>query len=164
MKFIDEANISVKAGDGGQGCAGFRREKHTPRGGPDGGDGGKGGDVAISGTKNLTSLLDFRYRRIFKAEKGKNGSGSNKKGRDGEGLLIHVPLGTIIFEEGSEEPLADITGERTLVLLQRAAGVEEAMPVLSVQPTGLLTSSSLVNLARKDSFIWCSSSLQMLVL
>lgn len=119
MKFIDEAKIFVKAGDGGQGCAGFRRAKFAPRGGPDGGDGGKGGDVAISGTKSLTSLLDFKYRRIFKAEKGKNGSGSNKKGRDGEGLLIHVPLGTIIFEEGSEEPLADITGEQDTCIVAK---------------------------------------------
>jgi GTP-binding protein len=119
MKFIDEAKIFVKAGDGGQGCAGFRRAKFAPRGGPDGGDGGKGGDVVISGTKNLTSLLDFRYRRIFKAEKGKNGSGSNKKGRDGEGLLIHVPLGTIIFEEGSEEPLADITGQQDTCIVAK---------------------------------------------
>jgi GTP-binding protein len=112
MKFIDEAKIFVKAGDGGQGCVSFRREKFAPKGGPDGGDGGKGGDVAISGRKNLTSLLDFKYRRIFKAEKGKNGSGSNKRGRDGEGLVIHVPLGTIIFEEGIEEPLADITEDQ----------------------------------------------------
>lgn len=113
MKFVDEAKIFVKAGDGGHGCASFRREKFVPKGGPDGGDGGKGGDVIVSGSKNLSSLLDFKYRRIFKAEKGKNGSGSNKRGRDGKDLVIHVPLGTIIFEEGNEEPLADITGEQS---------------------------------------------------
>jgi GTP-binding protein len=112
MKFIDEATIFVKAGDGGQGCASFRREKFAPRGGPDGGDGGNGGDVVIAGAKNLISLLDFKYRRIYKAEKGKNGSGSNKTGRHGKGLVIHVPLGTILFEEGSEEPLADITADQ----------------------------------------------------
>jgi len=110
MKFVDEAKIFVKAGDGGQGCASFRREKFIPKGGPDGGDGGKGGDVVISGTQDLTSLLDFKYRRIFKADKGKNGSGSNKRGRDGKNLVVHVPLGTVVFEEGHEEPLADITG------------------------------------------------------
>ncbi len=112
MKFVDEAKIFVKAGDGGHGCASFRREKFVPKGGPDGGDGGKGGDVVVSGTKNLSSLLDFKYRRIFKAEKGKNGSGSNKRGREGKNLVIHVPLGTILFEEGNEEPLADITREQ----------------------------------------------------
>jgi len=78
MKFVDEAKILVKAGDGGQGCTSFRREKFVPKGGPDGGDGGKGGDVVISGSQNLASLLDFKYRRIFKAEKGKNGSSRNK--------------------------------------------------------------------------------------
>lgn len=114
MKFVDEAKIFVKAGDGGHGCASFRREKFVPKGGPDGGDGGKGGSVVVSGTKDLSSLLDFKYRRIFKAEKGKNGSGSNKRGRDGQDLVIHVPLGTILFEEGYEEPLADITSEQSV--------------------------------------------------
>lgn len=113
MKFVDEAKIFVKAGDGGKGCASFRREKFVPKGGPDGGDGGTGGDVTLSGTKDLGSLLDFKYRRIFKAEKGKNGSSSNKRGRDGKSLVIHVPLGTIVFEEGSEKPLADITEEQS---------------------------------------------------
>ncbi len=112
MKFIDEAKIFVKAGDGGQGCASFRREKFVPKGGPDGGDGGKGGDVVISGSQDLASLLDFKYRRIFKAEKGKNGSGSNKKGREGKNLVVHVPFGTIVFEEGSKKPLADITSDQ----------------------------------------------------
>ncbi|MBP8745093.1 MAG: GTPase ObgE, partial [Syntrophorhabdus sp.] len=87
MKFVDEAKILVKAGDGGQGCTSFRREKFVPKGGPDGGDGGKGGDVVISGSQNLASLLDFKYRRIFKAEKGKNGSSRNKRGRDGKNLI-----------------------------------------------------------------------------
>jgi len=112
MKFIDEAKIFVKAGDGGQGCASFRREKFVPKGGPDGGDGGKGGDVVISGSQDLASLLDFKYRRIFKAEKGKNGSGSNKKGREGKNLVIHVPFGTVVFEEGNSKPLVDITSDQ----------------------------------------------------
>jgi GTP-binding protein len=123
MKFVDEAKIFVKAGDGGHGCASFRREKFVPKGGPDGGDGGKGGDVVVSGTKNLSSLLDFKYRRIFKAEKGKNGSGSNKRGREGKNLVIQVPLGTILFEEGNEEPLADITREQnTFTVAQGGRG------------------------------------------
>ena len=119
MKFVDEAKIFVKAGDGGQGCASFRREKFVPKGGPDGGDGGKGGDVVISGTQDLASLLDFKYRRIFKAEKGKNGSGNNKRGREGKNLVIHVPFGTIVFEEGSNEPLADITGDQGTCIVAR---------------------------------------------
>ncbi|OPY75986.1 MAG: GTPase Obg [Syntrophorhabdus sp. PtaU1.Bin153] len=109
MKFVDEATIYVKAGDGGQGCASFRREKFVPKGGPDGGDGGKGGDVVISGTKDLASLLDFKYRHIFRAEKGKNGSGSNKRGRDGKDLHIRVPLGTMVFQEDDPVPVCDVT-------------------------------------------------------
>ena len=119
MKFVDEAKIFVKAGDGGQGCASFRREKFVPKGGPDGGDGGKGGDVVISGTQDLASLLDFKYRHIFKAEKGKNGSGNNKRGREGKNLVIHVPFGTIVFEEGNNAPLADITGDQVTCIVAR---------------------------------------------
>jgi GTP-binding protein len=119
MKFVDEAKIFVKAGDGGQGCASFRREKFVPKGGPDGGNGGKGGDVVISGTQDLASLLDFKYRRIFKAEKGKNGSGNDKRGREGKNLVIHVPFGTIVFEEGNNEPLADITGDQGTCIVAR---------------------------------------------
>ncbi len=99
MRFVDEVSIFVKAGDGGRGCVSFRREKYVPKGGPDGGDGGKGGDVIIKGDKNQISLLDFKYRRVFKAEKGSNGSGNNKKGRDGKDCIIRVPLGTLIYEE-----------------------------------------------------------------
>ena len=119
MKFIDEAKIFVKAGDGGQGCASFRREKFVPKGGPDGGDGGKGGDVVIWGSQNLSSLLDFKYRRIFKAEKGKNGSGRNKKGKDGRSLIIHVPCGTLVFEEGNNKPLIDITRDQDTYIVAR---------------------------------------------
>lgn len=111
MKFIDEATIYVKAGDGGHGCASFRREKFVPKGGPDGGDGGKGGDVAIVATTNLASLLDFKYKRIFKAENGKNGSGSNKRGRDGKDTLIYVPLGTLVFDEDESTLLCDIVAD-----------------------------------------------------
>ncbi len=111
MKFIDEARIYVKAGDGGHGCASFRREKFVPKGGPDGGDGGKGGDVAITATADLASLLDFRYRHSFKAENGKSGSGSNKRGRDGKNVPIRVPLGTLVFDENESTLLCDITGD-----------------------------------------------------
>jgi GTP-binding protein len=109
MKFVDEANIYVKAGDGGNGCSSFRREKYVPRGGPDGGDGGKGGDVVIFGKKDLTSLLDFKYKLIYRAENGKNGSGKNKKGRDGKDVYINLPLGTIVYDDRDSTLLYDIT-------------------------------------------------------
>lgn len=113
MRFIDEVSIYVKAGDGGRGCLSFRREKYVPKGGPDGGDGGKGGDVILKGQRNLFSLLDFKYKRIFKAQNGKPGSGNNKKGRDGKDLVIKVPLGTLVFEETEDGliPLGEILKE-----------------------------------------------------
>lgn len=99
MKFVDEAEIYVKAGRGGRGCLSFRREKYVPKGGPDGGDGGKGGDVILRGNKDLISLLDFKYKRNYRAENGKNGGGNNKKGRDGADLIIPVPIGTVVYND-----------------------------------------------------------------
>ncbi|HOJ71379.1 MAG TPA: GTPase ObgE [Syntrophorhabdaceae bacterium] len=109
MKFIDEAEIYVKAGRGGRGCVSFRREKFVPKGGPDGGDGGKGGDVIIVGKKDLSTLADFRYKRLYRAENGKPGSSRNKKGRDGRDILISLPLGTIIYDKRYTNPIYDIT-------------------------------------------------------
>ncbi len=109
MKFVDEAKIYVEAGKGGNGCVSFRREKFVPRGGPDGGDGGKGGDVIITGKKSLTSLMDFRYKRVYRAENGKHGSGKNKTGRDGRDITIHVPLGTVVYGENGDSLLCEIT-------------------------------------------------------
>ncbi|MBP1749442.1 MAG: Obg family GTPase CgtA [Deltaproteobacteria bacterium] len=105
MKFIDEATIHVEAGRGGSGCVSFRRAKFIPRGGPDGGDGGKGGDVIIAGNKDLASLHDFRYKRNYKAENGKAGSGSNKTGREGSDIIINVPLGTVVYDRDSSVAL-----------------------------------------------------------
>src|SRR3990170_3053374 len=107
--FIDEAKIWVKAGDGGNGCVAFRREKYVPRGGPSGGDGGDGGDVALESTEHLNTLLPFRYNREFRGERGRHGEGSNRHGREGEDTLIRVPVGTILFEEESGERLFDFT-------------------------------------------------------
>jgi len=112
MKFIDEASIYVKAGDGGSGCVSFRREKFVPRGGPDGGDGGRGGDVVFVASERMTSLLDFRYRREFKAEKGRPGQGSLKSGRKGRDLVIKVPVGTVIKDASTGEVLADLVRPR----------------------------------------------------
>jgi GTPase len=111
MKFVDEARIFVKAGDGGRGSASFRREKYVPRGGPDGGDGGRGGDVVIFGKRDLASLLDFKYRHTFRAENGKNGSGKNKTGRGGKDETIYLPLGTLVYDERDKTLLCDIVSE-----------------------------------------------------
>ncbi len=108
MKFIDEATIYVKAGDGGRGCVSFRREKFIPKGGPDGGDGGRGGDVVFIASRRLASLLDFRYRREYKAQKGLQGAGSLKSGAAGRTLKVKVPVGTIIKDADTGEVLADL--------------------------------------------------------
>lgn len=110
MKFVDEAIITVKAGDGGDGCISFRREKFVPKGGPDGGNGGKGGSVVFTVDANIKTLLDFRHRPFYRAEAGKRGEGNNKTGRDGEDLIIRVPPGTLVLDADSGQPLADLTG------------------------------------------------------
>lgn len=107
MKFIDEAKIYVKAGNGGRGCVSFRREKYIPRGGPDGGDGGKGGDVIIVADERLASLLDFQYKRHYEAERGEHGQGNKRAGKDGQDIIIHVPLGTVIKDTETGEIIAD---------------------------------------------------------
>lgn len=121
MKFVDEAFVHIKAGDGGNGCISFRREKYVPRGGPDGGDGGKGGDVVIIGNNSLTSLIDFKYKKKYIAEKGKNGTGRNKTGREGKDVFIGVPPGTLIYEiNGETETLvADVTNDREFFVAAR---------------------------------------------
>ncbi|MCI0469712.1 MAG: GTPase ObgE [Nitrospirae bacterium] len=111
MKFIDYVKIYVKAGDGGRGCVSFRREKYVPRGGPNGGDGGRGGNVIIRATKELNTLLDLRYHREYQAERGEHGKGSNKHGRDGEDIIIMVPVGTYIKDTDSGEIIADLDNE-----------------------------------------------------
>ncbi len=97
MKFIDEAIITVQSGDGGRGCVSFRREKFIPRGGPDGGDGGKGGDVVFVATSRRRTLYQFRYRNILKAKNGGGGQGKKKAGKNGEDLKIEIPIGTLVF-------------------------------------------------------------------
>lgn len=117
MKFIDEAIIKVEAGRGGNGCLSFRREKFIPRGGPDGGDGGDGGSIYLEATTDLNTLVDFRYKRQYKAENGQAGRGANCSGKKGEDLIIQVPLGTMIFDAETRELLGDINqaGERLLI-------------------------------------------------
>lgn len=109
MKFLDQAKIYLKSGDGGNGCCAFRREKYIEFGGPNGGNGGKGGDVIFEALPNLNTLIDFRYRQHFKAPKGQNGSGRDCTGAKGENLIIKVPVGTEIVADDGETVIKDMT-------------------------------------------------------
>jgi GTP-binding protein len=115
--FVDEAKISVKAGDGGNGCVAFRREKYVPRGGPSGGDGGHGGSVYLEANPNDNTLLRYRYNREFKGDRGRHGEGSNCTGVSGDDLILKVPVGTLVYDESGHELLADLSaaGQKVLV-------------------------------------------------
>ncbi|MDO5505518.1 MAG: GTPase ObgE [Pseudoxanthomonas suwonensis] len=117
MKLVDEAEITVIAGNGGNGCVGFRREKFIPLGGPDGGDGGDGGSVWLQADENLNTLVDFRHQRQFKAQRGQNGMGQQKYGKGGDDLVVMVPVGTEVHNVETEELIGDLTehGQRLLV-------------------------------------------------
>ena len=115
--FIDRVKVRVSAGTGGSGCVSFRREWREPLGGPDGGAGGRGGDVVVRGDSNLATLLDYTYRDAWEAERGEHGMGSNKTGRDGKGVVLPVPTGTVIKDVDSGEVLGEIleSGEELIV-------------------------------------------------
>src|SRR5580698_9591854 len=115
--FIDEARMLVKAGDGGNGCLAFRREKYVPRGGPSGGDGGRGGDIFLVSTEHQNTLLQFRFNPEHKAQRGRHGEGSNRTGAEGHSIELQVPVGTVVYDEATGERLHDFTtaGERFLV-------------------------------------------------
>ena len=114
--FIDEAKIHVAGGHGGRGCLAFRREKFVPRGGPSGGDGGKGGSIYLESSQHLNTLLKFRYKREFTAERGGHGEGSNCHGKNGEDLVIQVPVGTVVWDAASGEKLYDFTAAGKMFL------------------------------------------------
>ena len=115
--FIDEVRILVKAGDGGNGCLAFRREKYVPRGGPSGGDGGRGGDVVLVASEHANTLLMFRFNPEHKAERGRHGEGSNRTGAEGESIEVAVPVGTVVYDDATGERLFDFTdaGQRFTV-------------------------------------------------
>ena len=117
MKFLDQQKIFVKSGDGGAGCAGFRREKYVEFGGPDGGDGGRGGNVIAECVANLNTLIDFRYQQHFKARRGDHGQGCNKNGKASDDIILKVPVGTQIFDENQDDMIADLTepGEKVIL-------------------------------------------------
>ena len=120
MKFIDEAKIFIKSGDGGDGCLSFRREKYIEFGGPDGGNGGKGGDIIIEGTKSLNTLVDYRFQKHFKAQKGRGGAGRNRTGAAGKDMILKIPVGTEILQD--DEILADIINDEKMILFPGGEG------------------------------------------
>jgi GTP-binding protein len=119
MNFIDEAYLEIKAGDGGSGASSFRREKYIPFGGPDGGDGGKGGDIYFKVNTNSNTLIDFQNKKIFNAKNGERGAGKNKFGAAGEDLVIEVPLGTVIYDDNTQEELIDCTDQSGSYLIAK---------------------------------------------
>jgi len=119
MKFIDEATIKVYAGDGGNGVATFRREKYEPMGGPDGGDGGRGGSIHAIADRNINTLVDYRYTRVFRAKRGENGRGSDCYGARGEDMVLRVPVGTVITDKGSGQVIADLAHDGQQAMLAK---------------------------------------------
>ena len=119
IMFIDEAIIRVKAGNGGNGCMAFRREKYVPRGGPSGGDGGKGGDVWMESSERHNTLVHFRFNPEYKSERGRHGEGSKKTGRDGEDIVLKVPVGTIVYDEETGEKVHDFSRADERVVIAR---------------------------------------------
>ena len=122
MRFIDEAKILVRSGKGGNGCVSFRREKYIPKGGPDGGDGGKGGDVYLRASSKLLTLYDFRHKRVHEAQNGQPGMGKQRYGRSGDDLIIDVPVGTLVYEvleDGRERLLVDLVQDGQIFLVAK---------------------------------------------
>ncbi|RJX36181.1 MAG: GTPase ObgE [Desulfarculus sp.] len=119
MRFVDEAIIEVAAGDGGRGCVSFLRQRFQPKGGPDGGDGGRGGDVVLRASLRVATLADHSYLRHFRAQRGTHGQGSNKTGRAGQGKVVEVPVGTIIRDQETGEPIADLAVDGQEVVVAR---------------------------------------------
>ncbi|MCW0346004.1 GTPase ObgE/CgtA [Pantoea ananatis] len=119
MKFVDEATILVVAGDGGNGCVSFRREKYIPKGGPDGGDGGDGGDVFLVADENLNTLIDYRFEKSFRAERGQNGQSRDCTGKRGKDITVKVPVGTRVIDQGTGETLGDMTRHQQTLMVAK---------------------------------------------
>ena len=132
--FVDEAKISVKAGDGGNGCVAFRREKFVPRGGPSGGDGGSGGSIFVEANPNDNTLLRYRYNREFKAERGRHGEGSNCTGHSGSDMILQVPVGTLGFDERNHI-LADLVAACQRVLVAHGGRCVRSPPPSGPHPS-----------------------------
>ena len=119
MKFIDEAHISIKAGDGGRGMASFRREKYVAEGGPDGGDGGRGGSVIAVADRNINTLIDYRFARVHRAKNGEPGRGSDQYGKGADDIVLRMPVGTVITDENTGEVVADLAADGARVVLAK---------------------------------------------
>ena len=119
MKFVDEATIRVEAGKGGDGCLSFRREKYIPRGGPDGGDGGNGGSIYLVVDEGLNTLVDFRHARLYRAKHGQPGSGRDQAGKSAEDIRIRVPLGTLVYDDDTDELIGDLVDGDDVLLVAR---------------------------------------------
>lgn len=119
MKFVDEVKIKVKAGAGGNGCMSFRREKFAPFGGPNGGDGGNGGSIFFLTDRNLNTLVDFRFKKLFEAERGQDGMGTQCTGRNGDDLIVRVPVGTLIYNASTDELIADLTKDEQKICIAK---------------------------------------------
>ena len=132
--FIDEVVISVKAGNGGNGCLAFRREKFVPRGGPSGGDGGRGGDVVLVASTHHNTLLHFRYNPEHSAERGRHGEGSNRTGRDGHSIELPVPVGTVVYNAESGEQICDLAEVGQRFTVAAGGGEDVATRVLRRRP------------------------------
>ena len=157
--FIDEIDIYVQGGDGGAGCVSFRREKFVPRGGPDGGDGGDGGTVWLEADPALTTLLDFHYKRHYKAERGQHGKGANRHGAGGDDLVLRVPLGTVITDRDTADELGDLTtpGQRILAVAGARGGRGNARFASSVN-----RAPRRADLGRPGSGRWLHLELKLL--
>src|SRR5260370_1764678 len=130
--FIDEAMIRIKAGGGGNGCLAFRREKFVPRGGPSGGDGGRGGDVVMESSERHNTLVHFRFNPEYTAERGRHGEGSNCTGRDGESVILKIPVGTIVYDKDTGEKIHDFSQPDERITVAHAA---PGGPVIQTFPT-----------------------------
>ncbi|GAB4536107.1 MAG: hypothetical protein Fur0020_03940 [Thermodesulfovibrionia bacterium] len=119
MQFVDWVKIHVKAGDGGRGCVSFRRERYVPRGGPDGGDGGRGGHIIVRASDNLNTLLDHKYKKNYSAQRGQHGMGKDMHGRDGDDMVILVPVGTVVKDAETDEILADLDNPNSEIIVAR---------------------------------------------
>ena len=135
MKFVDEVSIHVKAGDGGNGLMSFRREKFIEKGGPNGGDGGDGGSVYLEADESLNTLVDFRHQRIFKAQRGQNGMGSDRYGKGGADTTIRVPVGTTVINVATDEVIGDLTRRgQTLYVHLTAPAKADAVVLCEIRP------------------------------
>ncbi len=154
MKFVDEAKITVNAGSGGNGCLGFRREKYVPFGGPDGGDGGDGGDLYLIADEQVNTLMDFRFKRHYKADRGKNGAGKLCSGARGDDLVVKVPIGTEAWDDDTDELIGDLTEHGEKLLVAKVAGMVSEMHDISRALTGHHDKHQMVRQVKNVAYAW----------